>query len=252
MAPNVLYGRSARGGGAPHPDGQGRTKNTPPPSTAIALAQSPPSVAPAPRFRPPQVAPVPHPYTAFGMSGAGPWRGAENAQDGLIFRDRSPHMDRGTERAGRISSMPDPPMDGPIRPSLRMTNRTWNWVAGLGAAATDDPTRPYTVAQAGNRRMFFSSDNTGGWQKVYGGAPGFYRNGPGGTPVGDPAQGPASVYGGPPHGLHTVYPPDRQQTLRTFRARPQMVAPRVDRLSNSRVGGQNYSQWTRHQGGGSQ
>jgi len=75
--------------------------------------------------------------------------------------------------------------------------------------------------------------------------------GPGGAPVGDPSQGPGRVFAGPPHGLHTLYPPDGQQREQRYRARPQMVAPRVDRLSNSRIAGQNYSQWTRHQGGAS-
>lgn len=251
MAHTPTHGRTARGGGTAQP-AAGRGSNTSIPAMSVGSAQTLPSVAPGPRFRPEQVSPVPQPYTAFGMSGAGPWRGPENAQDGLIFRDRSPHLDRGTERAGRISSLPDPPMDGPIRPSLRMTNRTWNWTAGIGAAYADDPGRGYTTATAGDRRFHFSSDNSGGWQTVYGGAPGFYRNGPGGTPIGDPAAGPARVYAGPPHGFHTMYPPDRQQTLATFRVRPQMVAPRVDRLSNSRIAGQNYSQWTRHQGGGPQ
>jgi hypothetical protein len=251
MATTPTHGRTPRGGGTVQQDRRGGS-TTPLPAMAVGSAQTLPSMAPAPRFRPPEVSPVARPYTAFGQSGAGPWRGAENNQDGLIFRDRSPHLDRGTELAGRISSMPDPPSDGPIRPSLRLTNRTWNWQVGTGSAYTDDPTRQYTQAVSGNRRLFFSSDNSGGWQAIYGGTPGFYRNGPGGPPVGDPAKGPGRVYGGPPHGLHTMYPPDRQQTLATFRARPQMVAPRVDRLSNSRIAGQNYSQWTKHQGGGSQ
>lgn len=250
MAPTPSYGRTERGGGTAQADRRG--SKTPLPGMSAGLAQTLPSTAQPPRFRPPQISPPGQPYTAFGQSGAGPWRGAEDYSDGLIFRDRSPHLDRGTEKAGRISSMPDPPMDGPIRPSLRMVNRTWNWTAGTGSAYADDPNRGYTQATAGNRRINFSSDNAGGWQTVYGGTPGFYRAGPGGPPVGDPAQGPGRVFGGPPHGFHTIYPPDRQQTLATFRARPQMVAPRVDRLSNSRIAGQNYSQWTRHQGGGPQ
>lgn len=240
MAVSMLYGRNAKAAGAPQTPGRSASGSA---QTIVnlPLAQSPRSVAPQPRFRPPEVSPVPRPYTAPGMSGAGPWRGGDGAQDGLIFRDRAAWLNRGTEVAGRHSSMPDPPSDGPIRPSLRLVNQTWNYQAGTGAAYADDLTRPYTrVGEKGTP-----------WVPVYGGTPGFYRQGPGGPPVGDPGQGPVYVTSGPPHGLHTQYPPDRQQSLAGFRARPQMVAPRVDRLSNSRIAGQNYSQWTRHQGGAS-
>lgn len=232
------YGRTPRGGGTPK--GAGRSKGGAQQPPVYPLAQTLPSAAPdTRRFRPPQVSPVPRPYTAPGTSGAGPWRGGDNANDHLIFRDRHGYFDRGTERAGRISSMPDPPSDGPIRPSFRLVNITWNWQVGTGSAYADDLTRPYTgLGEQGS-----------GWSTVYGGAPGFYRKGPGGTPVGDPNAGPARVWGGPPHGLHTEYPPAGAQSQARYRARPQMVPGRVDRLSNSRIAGQTYSQWTRHQGG---
>ena len=176
------------------------------------------------------------------MSGAGPWRGGDNTNDALIRRDRHGAFRRGTAYTGTTENPGSPNVlnAGPVRPDFYAINRTWNWQVGMGAAYADDLTRPYTrVGEKGTP-----------WVAVYGGAPGFYRMGPGGTPVGDPATGPARVTSGPPHGLHTIYPPDRAQTLATFRARPQMVAPRVDRLSNSRIAGQNYSQWTQHQGGG--
>lgn len=233
------YGRTGRGGG---PQGNpGRQSQTTAASPAtVMLAQSPPSVRPAPRYAPPPVSPVPAPFTAPGMSGAGPWRGGDGANDALIFRDRHVFFQRGTELAGRISSMPDPPSDGPVRPDLRAQNVTVNYQMGTGAAYADDLSRPYTpVGEKGTP-----------WVTVYGGAPGFYRNGPGGAPVGDPSIGPARVTSGPPHGYHTYFPPDRAQTQATQRARPQMRGARVDRLSNSRIAGQNYSQWTRHQGGG--
>ena len=232
MPPRATHGRSPSGAGAIQ---YGTRANAMPPQSVIPLPQTSPSVAPAPRFRPPQIT-EPRPYQAANQSPT--FRGG-NAFDELIFRDRWGQMARGTEVAGRISSMPDPPSDGPIRPSLRMVNRTWNWQVGTGQAYADDLTRNYTgVGEQGS-----------GWSTVYGGAPGFYRMGPGGAPVGDPGQGPARVFAGPPHGLHTLYPPDGQQTQARYRARPQMVAPRVDRLSNSRIGGQTYSQWTQHQGG---
>lgn len=232
------HGRTPRGGGtvkeAPRASGQQA------PPAVIPLAQTPPPM----RVQALPVSPVPAPQPRPGQ---GPnqlpqWRGGDNTNDALIFRSRAPQMSRGTEVAGRISSLPDPPSDGPIRPAMRLVNRTWNWTAGTGSSYTDDLTRPYThLGEQGS-----------GWTTVYGGAPGFYRQGPGGAPVGDPGQGTARVWAGPPHGLHTMYPPDRQQTQANYRARPQMVAPRVDRLSNSRIAGQNYSQWTRHQGGGQQ
>lgn len=199
------------------------------------LPQSPPSTARAPRFRPPQIT---EPYPHQGPNQTHVFIGG-NTNDQLIFRDRSGHFDTGYEIAGRVSSQPDPPSDGPVRPTFRLVNRTWNWQVGTGQAYTDDLRRPYTgLGEQGS-----------GWTTVYGGAPGFHRQGPGGAPIGDPAAGPGRVWAGPPHGLHTLYPPDGQQTQARYRARPQMVAPRVDRLSNSRIAGQNYSQWTRQQGG---
>ncbi len=231
MTATRAYGRTARGAGAVKaPRARANA------DTAYPSAQTLPSAAPAPRFRAPQIT-EPRPYQAPNQSPT--WRGGDNTNDQLIFRDRSGHMDTGYEIAGRTSSMPDPPSDGPIRPTFRLVNRTWNWQVGTGSAYADDLTRPYTGL----------GEQGAGWTTIYGGTPGFHRNGPGGVPVGDPNAGPGRVWAGPAHGLHTLYPPDRQQSLATFRARPQMVAPRVDRLANSRIAGQTYSQRTVHQGG---
>jgi hypothetical protein len=234
MPPRMTVGRTGRGGGTPQAPGRSRANANVP----VPLPQSPPRFRRGMPVPPPKLSPVAMPRTAFGQSGAGPWRGGDNTFDGVIHRDRAGHFDVGYEIAGRVSSMPDPPSDGPIRPSLRLVNRTWNWQVGTGQHYTDDLTRPYThLGEQGS-----------GWTSVYGGAPGFYRMGPGGMPVGDPATGPGRVWAGPPHGLHTMYPPDGAQTQARYRARPQMVAPRVDRLSNARAAGQTYSQWTVHQG----
>lgn len=237
MAPGIsaTHGRVPRGGGAKHPENgrKSRAGSLPP---GYDLAQSPPSTMPRPTFRAPQIT-APQPYQAPNQSPQ--WRGADNTNDALIHRDRAPQFSRGTELAGRISSMPDPPKDGPIRPSMRLINRTWNWQVGTGSRYADDLSRGYTwVGEQGS-----------GWTTIYGGTPGFYRQGPGGAPVGDPAEGPARVWAGPPHGYHTFYPPAGQQTQARYRAVPQMVPARVDRLSNSRIAGQNYSQYTQHQGG---
>ncbi len=240
MAKTTGYGRNSRGGGKAK--ASARTGSQGP---VYPLAQTLPSVAPPPRFRPPGISPVPRPYTAPGMSGAGPWRGGDGANDRLIFRDRHPFMQRGEARTGTTwePGASNVLNAGPVRPDLSVINRTWNWQAGTGSAYTDDLSRPYTwVGEQGS-----------GWSTINGGTPGFYRMGPGGTPAGaEPDQGNGRVWGGPPHGLHTMLPPDRQQTLSRFRATQQMTPARVDRLSNSRIAGQTYSQWTRHQGGGSQ
>lgn len=231
-------GRNPRSGGAVQPSQQ-KGKAAPP--SVIPLAQTLPSTAPKPRFRPPQVSPVPQPHTQPGQSGAGPWRGGDGANDRLIHRDRHGYFQQGSAHSGTTwePGAQNVLNAGPVRPDFRAINRTWNWQAGTGSAYTDDLTRPYT----------WLGEQGAGWTTINGGAPGFYRNGPGGNPVGDPNEGPGRVWGGPPHGLHTQYPPDGQQTLKTYTARPQMRGARVDRLSNSRIAGQNYSQWTRHQGG---
>lgn len=237
MANTRSYGRTARGGGAVQASQQKSGKQAPP--SVVPLAQTLPSVAPAPKFRPPQIT-EPQPYQAPNQSPQ--WREGDNTNDALIHRSRHGYFQQGAALSGTTwnPGSANTLNAGSVRPTFRLLNMTWNWQVGTGSAYTDDLTRPYThVGEQGS-----------GWTTVNGGAPGFYRLGPGGTPIGDPNQGPGRVWAGPPHGLHTQYPPDRKQTLTNFRARPQMVAPRVDRLSNSRIAGQTYSQWTRHQGGG--
>jgi hypothetical protein len=180
-----------------------------------------------------------NPFTPYsGPEQRHTWRSAENNNDQLINRDRHGYMQTGTERAGRISSMVDPLASGPPRPDFRAVNITVNYEAGEGARYADDLTRPYT----------WLGPQESGWSDVYGGSVGFYRNGPGGPPSNPPVDGPQRVWAGPPHGYHTYYPPDGQQTLAVRLNRASMVGTRVDRLSNSMVGGQNYSQTTAQQG----
>lgn len=238
---NASYGRNSRGGGPVKRGQNGPAAGND--QAVYPLAQTLPSVAPAqPRFRPPEVSPVPQPRTNPGQSGAGPWRGGDGANDRLIFRDRHAFFQRGSARGGTTWEPGNGNVlnAGPVRPDMRLINETWNWQVGTGSAYTDDLSREYTwVGEQGS-----------GWTSINGGTPGFYRQGPGGTPVGDPNEGPGRVWGGPPHGLHTTYPASGAQAAAGFRARPQMVPARVDRLSNSRIAGQTYSQWTQHQGGG--
>jgi hypothetical protein len=180
-----------------------------------------------------------NPFTPYsGPEQTHRWWSAEDANDQLIHRDRHGYMQTGTERSGRISCMVDPLQSGPPRPDFRAVNITVNYEAGEGAAYADDLSRPYT----------WLGPQESGWSDINGGSVGFYRNGPGGPPSNPPVDGPQRVWAGPPHGYHTYYPPDGQQTLAVRMSRAQMVPTRVDRLSNSRVGGQSYSQTTQQQG----
>lgn len=188
----------------------------------------------------PAVGPVPMPGQ-WGPEQTHTWWSAEDSQDQLIHRVRHGYFQAGTERSGRVSSQADPPASGPAMPSFKAVNVTWNWQTGTGAAYADDLNRPYTGV----------GQQDGSWSDINGGTPGFYRAGPGGPPVmTQPVDGPQRIYSGPPHGLHTWTPPDYAQTLSRYQTVPQMVAARVDRLSNSRIAGQSYSQTTQHQGAG--
>jgi hypothetical protein len=209
------------------------------PQTLPSVQRQPPSWQPpgSGDIGAPQVSPIGAPYTSEMTDHTG-WSPGDNSNDGLIFRDRHPMFSHGTEIAGRISSRPDPPMDGPARPDMRLINRTVNWQVGTGQAYADDLSRAYTGL----------GQNDGSWSAINGGQPGFYRNGPGGVPSTQEAPGPGRVFSGPAHGLHTMYPADRMQTLARFQAQPSMRAARVDRLSNSRIAGQTYSERTLHQG----
>jgi hypothetical protein len=252
MAPTSNDGRRNRMSGPKTPvqvaDAWGRAQQP-----WIPATQTPASLAP---MEPGQVSPggvqtggdymspqqSPYPYNQQpGPEQTHRWWSAEDESDTLIHRDRNGYFQTGTERTGRVSSMPDPPASGPAMPSFKAVNVTWNWQVGTGSAYMDDLSRPYT----------WVGQQDGSWSQVLGGTPGFYRDGPGGPPVDtQPVDGPQRIYGGPPHGLHTWSPPDYAQTLSRYNTVPQMVAARVDRLSNSQIAGQSFSQTTQHQGGG--
>lgn len=243
MPPNALHGRAKQGFGMTSLDATAAVGHQ-----QRSAPQTLPSVArPAPSYLypqageemlgAPQVSPVATPYTDMQQSRV--WWGGDNTNDGTIFRDRHILAQHGTEVAGRLSNNHDPLLDGPPRPDFKMVNRTWNWQVGTGQRYTDDLTRPYT---------WVGEQDGSGYTRVYGGQPGFFRWGPGGVPSTADDPGPGRVPTGPPHGLHSLFPPDGQQTLARFRNVPAMVPPRVDRLSNSRVAGQNYSERTLRQG----
>jgi hypothetical protein len=190
------------------------------------------------------------------------------SNDKLIAYDRHGIFKVGYENSGRMSGQTDPPMDGPPRPSLWLIQRTINYQQGTDeTAATDDLSRDYTRNDSG---MYMGEQGTG-WSPIYGGTPGLYQeygsyqgispSTPGYDPVsgttqgivspeaqGGPGDGPHTLWGGPPHGLHSPTLPDYSQTLGRYMAIPQMAAPRVDRPSNSPIAGQSYSQTVQPQG----
>jgi hypothetical protein len=211
----------------------------------------------------PYIAPQQRPYgrpRVLGVGQESSWRGAFRlANDKLITYDRHLISKVGTEISGRDSGNTDPPMDGPARPSYQTINRALNYQQGTDkTAATDDLTRPYTR----NAEGMYVGEQGSGWSRVYGGTPGLYQpygsyEGYTAGPVkgiqspvaeGAPGDGPQTVFSGPPHGLHSPTMPDYVPTLGYYMAVPQMRAPRIDRPSNSRIGGQSYSQLVVPQG----
>jgi hypothetical protein len=196
----------------------------------------------------------------LGVGQESSWRGgAFFSNDKLMTNDRHGFMKRGNELTGRLSGFTDPPMDGPSRPSFVLVNRTINYQQGSDATQNqDDLSRNYTR----NAEGMYMGTQGDSWTPVYGGTPGLWQ--PYGTyagignvpvqgiqsPVGQGAQGdgPQSFQPGPPHGLHSPTLPDYAQTLGYYMATPQMRAPRIDRPSNSPIGGQSYSQTVIPQG----
>jgi hypothetical protein len=188
------------------------------------------------------------------------WRGgAQFANDKLISYDRHLMSKTGTELSGRDSGNTDPPMDGPARPSYQTINRVINYQQGTdNDAAQDDLSRAYTR----NAQGMYIAEQGSGWIGINGGVPGLwqpygsyagYTNGPVKgiqSPVGqgEAGDGRQSVFSGPPHGLHSPTMPDYTPTLGYYMAVPQQRAPRIDRPSNSTVGGQSYSQLVQPQG----
>lgn len=174
--------------------------------------------------------------------GRGPWADTGGAKDYVIRQDRHPYLAFQTEITGRDSGVKDPMLDGPPMRVLRMLSRDWTmWQGSDNTEFADDLSRDY---------------NKWGYQDgtvttIFGGQPGYWR--PYGTQadlavVPRHTSGAEQIPAGPPHGLHTHTVTSRRMTLRSYRANPQMVPGRQDRLSNSRRAGQSYSQTTRQQG----
>jgi hypothetical protein len=228
------------------------------PGKPVSRASGNPAVSSDPYIEPPET-PFGRPRI-LGVGQESSWRGgADFANDKLIARDRHLISKVGTEYSGRDSGFTDPPKDGPARPSYQTINRTINYQQGTdNDLAQDDLTRPYTR----NAQGMYVGEQGSGWTQVNGGVPGLWQ--PYGSyaghcagpvqgiqsPVGEgqPGDGRQSVFSGPPHGLHSPTMPDYSSTLGYYMSVPQMRLPRIDRPSNSTIGGQSYSQTVQPQG----
>jgi len=238
------------------------------PGKPIAGASGNPAVASVPYIDPPD-----SPYGGgpdgpaqfgrpriLGVGQESSWRGGNMfANDKLRTSDRHILSKVGTELTGRDSGFTDPPKDGPARPSYQTINRTISYQQGTDTDLNqDDLSRPYTR----NEQVMYIGEQGSGWSQVSGGVPGLwqpygsyagYTNGPVKgiqSPVaqGAPGDGRQSVWSGPPHGLHSPTLPSYTPTLGYYMAVPQMRAPRMDRPSNSTIGGQSFSQLVQPQG----
>lgn len=237
------------------------------PGKPVQQASGNPAVSSEPYINPPK-----NPYggdgpvAQFGMPrilGVGQessWRGGLNfANDKLMTMDRHLISKVGNELSGRLSGLTDPPMDGPARPSYKAIQRTISYQQGTDNDANqDDLSRPY----ARNAQGMYMGEQGSGWIQVSGGVPGLWQpygsyagitNGPVQgiqSPVaqGEPGDGRHSFFAGPPHGLHSPTMPDYSPIIGYYMAVPQQRAPRIDRPSNSPIGGQSFSQLVQPQG----
>jgi hypothetical protein len=195
----------------------------------------------------------------FKLGNASPPRGEYHARQPFWRGNQYvPPKDR-----GRMPGWPDPPSDGPQRPSLHQEFASWSMWQGTDATHyADDLSREYNkVAGNSNMPVMPVGQQDGTWTAINGGQVGYYRvyhragndAGAGNDPVstdqvGRQQAGPSYVFSGPPHGLHTQTVPDGKQPLATRLASPQMRSVRQDRISNSNYSGQSYSTQTLHQG----
>jgi hypothetical protein len=179
--------------------------------------------------------------------------GIQGFNDRLQVRDRHAYYDRGMQRTGLAPSVPGTQPNnhtaGPARPDLRAVNISVNPQIGSDASRNqDDLSRPYT----------WLGQQDGTTSPVYGGVPGLYvpygtRGGypyPVCSPVGEgePGDGPAMVWSGPPHGLHSDTISSGKQIVERYGATPQMRPVRLDRPANATAAGQSFSQTVPMQG----
>lgn len=210
-----------------------------------------PKISPVPVFLPGS---DPAGMDAGTTNNPGPWRGGiQGFNDQRQVRDRHAYYDPGSQRTGIAPSVPgNPPNNhtaGPARPDLRAVNISVNPQAGSDASRNqDDLSRPFT----------WLGQQDGTTAPVYGGLPGMWV--PYGTrggipypiqapvPEGSPGDGPAMVWSGPPHGLHSDTIPAGKQIIQRYASTPQMRPVRLDRPDNTTAAGQSYSQTVPMQG----
>ena len=188
------------------------------------------------------------------------WRGGiQGFNDQLTVKDRHAYWDTGSQRTGLEGFYPagspntyNDPVENPPAPELRTVNRTVSYQKGSDATRNqDDLSRPYT----------WLGEQGSGWSRVNGGVPGLYQpyGTRGGVPYaivspaeyGSAQDGPALVWSGPPHGLHSQTPwKGGAQFIQRTMVLPQQRPVRIDRPDNSPQAGQSYSQTVRPQGSG--
>lgn len=185
--------------------------------------------------------------------------GIQGFNDKLTVKDRHAYWDTGNQKTGIEGFYPagspnayNDPRENPPAPELRTVNRTVSYQKGSDATRNqDDLSRGYT----------WLGEQGSGWTRVNGGVPGLYSpyGSRGGVPYplvssaeyGSAKDGPALVWSGPPHGLHTQTPwKGGAQIISRTTVLPQMRPVRFDRPSNSPQAGQSYSQTVRPQGSG--
>lgn len=194
----------------------------------------------------------------------------------LVARDRHIVSRRGRVTSGAEPSTtggtPNPEADGPARPGYEMVDRTISWQVGTDATAMLDNTAMHASTTAGGRRFPLGNQGSSPWEPVYGGTPGLWRpygaRGwvvgpapkvvalPGGQyktgtvlEAGSAEDGPQSVFGGYPHGLHSPTVEPLKVTAGRYRATKQQTPGRQQRPANSKIAGQSYSQTVVHQDG---
>lgn len=188
----------------------------------------------------------------------------------LIERDRHIIARRGTTVTSAAeqepaSGIPNPEADGPPRPAYTMVDRTVSWQIGTDSTRFLDNNAPHAATNAGRRRFPLGNQGSSPYEPVYGGTPGLYRpygargfvigpapavvSLPGGPnkpnvllEAGSPEDGPQSVYGGAPHGLHSPTVEPTKVTRGRYASTKQQTPPRQNRPANSKIAGQSYSQ----------
>ena len=215
-------------------------------------------------------------FTPSSLDGAGKYARTAAFQHGrLIAHDRHVIENEGYSTVGaydhRTGADPNRQKDGPPRPTWKMFNRTLSHQHGVDSTrGLDNGDYHAAVIVNGGTRKFPLATQGQEWSVRNGGTPylanhrpygrrgGFdagaplptVRADPGGPykfgtllQQGAPGDGPQTVYGGLPWGLHSPTLPQRQGIQSLIRSRLGQVKPVWNvRPQNSKVAGQSWSQ----------